>query len=84
MPAPPAAAPAPAAARIVRASPVARKLAEERGIDLARLTGSGPGGRITKDDVLGAQPEPASPAVEPVPAAVAAGLVAFTNEPTGA
>ena len=72
IPAPAAAAPDVAAARVVRASPVARKLAEERGIDLARLTGSGPGGRITKDDVLGAQPAPASTAVEPVPAAAAA------------
>ena len=60
-----------AAARVVRASPVAKKLAEERGIDLERLTGSGPGGRITKDDVLSAQPVPASPAVQPVPAAAA-------------
>ena len=38
----------------VRASPVARKLAQERRIDLTQLVGTGPGGRITKDDVLGA------------------------------
>ena len=38
--------------RLVRASPVARKLAEEHGIDLSQITGTGPGGRITKDDVL--------------------------------
>ena len=36
----------------VRASPVARRLAEERGVDLRRITGTGPGGRITKEDVL--------------------------------
>ena len=33
------------------ASPAARKLAAELGVDLARVTGSGPGGRITTDDV---------------------------------
>jgi len=37
-----------------RASPVARKLAKERGVDLSTVRGSGPGGRITKQDVLGA------------------------------
>ena len=36
-----------------RASPVARRLAEERGIELSQIEGTGPGGRVTKDDVLG-------------------------------
>ncbi len=40
-----------AAAR-VKASPLAKKLAEEKGIDLSQVTGTGPGGRITKEDVL--------------------------------
>lgn len=35
----------------VKASPVARRMAADRGIDLGRITGSGPGGRITKKDV---------------------------------
>jgi pyruvate dehydrogenase E2 component (dihydrolipoamide acetyltransferase) len=35
----------------VKASPVARKIAEERGIDLTLVTGTGPGGRIIKEDV---------------------------------
>ena len=35
----------------VKASPVARRLAEEAGIDLERLQGSGPGGRVVKRDV---------------------------------
>ena len=37
----------------VRASPVAKRLAEERGVDLTQIVGTGPGGRISKDDVLG-------------------------------
>ena len=35
----------------VKASPLARKIAEERGVDLTRLQGSGPGGRIVRADV---------------------------------
>lgn len=41
----------------LRASPVARKLSEERGIDLRLVKGTGPGGRITKNDVLTFSPE---------------------------
>lgn len=36
----------------VRASPIARRLAREQGLDLATLTGTGPGGRIVEADVL--------------------------------
>ncbi len=36
----------------VRASPIARRLARERGIDLALIMGSGPGGRVVEKDVL--------------------------------
>ncbi|MEE9199449.1 MAG: dihydrolipoamide acetyltransferase family protein [Dehalococcoidia bacterium] len=35
-----------------RVSPLARRIAEEKGIDLRQVTGSGPRGRITKEDVL--------------------------------
>ncbi len=42
----------------VRASPLARKIAEERGIDLRKVRGSGPGGRILKSDVEAFQPVP--------------------------
>jgi pyruvate dehydrogenase E2 component (dihydrolipoamide acetyltransferase) len=45
----------------VRASPVARRMAEERGIDLKQLQGTGPQGRITKKDVEDFEPERAAP-----------------------
>lgn len=54
----------------VRASPVARRLAEERGIDLTQVTGTGPGGRITKEDVAsfeGPAGAGAAPPAAPVP-----------------
>ena len=49
------------------ASPVARKLAREHGIELASLTGTGPGGRIRKQDVLAAarKPDAGAPAFAP-------------------
>jgi len=50
---PPSAGPDAAGER-VRASPLARRIARERGVDLSALTGSGPGGRIVKADVAGA------------------------------
>ena len=49
----------------VRASPIARRLARERGIDLTRVTGTGPGGRIVEDDVLGYQEAPSAQAQAP-------------------
>jgi pyruvate dehydrogenase E2 component (dihydrolipoyllysine-residue acetyltransferase) len=52
----PAPQPAPAAARSgngrrVKASPLARRLAKQKGINLAAIVGSGPGGRITRTDI---------------------------------
>ena len=63
-PAPQASAAATAAngGRSIIASPLARKLAGDRGLDLARVTGSGPGGRIIKRDVESAAAAPASAA----------------------
>jgi len=60
--APTAAAPAASGGR-VKASPLARKLARDRGVDLALLRGSGPEGRIVKRDVLAAQAAPATAAI---------------------
>jgi 2-oxoglutarate dehydrogenase E2 component (dihydrolipoamide succinyltransferase) len=92
----PAPAPAPAAAPAARASvssnlllsPVVRRLVNDHGIDVAQLAGTGPGGRITREDVLDyidahgltraagapvAAPSPApAPVAAPAPAPVAA------------
>ncbi len=78
------AAPAPAAAaasatsasastgdRII-ASPLAKRIAAAKGIDLATLKGSGPNGRIVKADVEGAQPGAAAPAAKAAEAPAAA------------
>ena len=80
-PAAPAAAPATvpvAAGARLRVSPLARKTAAKLGVDLSKLTGSGPSGRIRQQDVLAAAnaaqvaaPAPAA-AAAPAPAAAAA------------
>ena len=75
----PAATAAPAAAisndgTRIFASPLARRIAADQGLDLAKITGSGPKGRIVKADVSGA-PAPASvSAPPPMAAAPAASL----------
>ena len=59
-----------------RVSPVARKIAEEHGVDLGSIQGTGPDGRIIKRDVLavvdGGAPGSATTATAPVPAAAPA------------
>ena len=50
----------------VRASPAARRLAQERGIDLSKVKGTGPGGRITRADVEAFTPEKPLPRVAKV------------------
>ncbi|MFS8979929.1 pyruvate dehydrogenase complex dihydrolipoamide acetyltransferase [Cupriavidus necator] len=62
-----AAEPATAPARIF-ASPLARRLAAQCGLDLAKLTGSGPNGRIVRRDVEAAQAPAAVPALATAPA----------------
>ncbi len=54
----------------VNASPVARRLAQERGFDLATVVGTGPGGRITIDDVQQALDAAATSLEEPPAAQV--------------
>ncbi|TMF11779.1 MAG: 2-oxo acid dehydrogenase subunit E2 [Chloroflexi bacterium] len=50
-----------------RVSPVARRLAEEHGVDLRRVQGSGPGGRITKEDVEAAAQQKTQPQAAAAP-----------------
>ncbi|HEV2901819.1 MAG TPA: dihydrolipoamide acetyltransferase family protein [Gaiellaceae bacterium] len=60
----------------VKASPLARRIARERGIDLAQLRGTGPEGRIVAEDVERAEMVPAeAPAAAPVAPAPAPGEV---------
>ncbi len=56
----------------VKASPVAKKMAEEKGIDLSTVNGTGPGGRITKEDVEKAITDAAAAPAKPAAAQAAA------------
>ena len=56
--APPAEAPPSAFDGPLKASPLAKKLADEKGVDLSAVQGTGPGGRIVKDDVMAAAARP--------------------------
>ncbi|MEM1442471.1 MAG: 2-oxoglutarate dehydrogenase complex dihydrolipoyllysine-residue succinyltransferase [Verrucomicrobiota bacterium] len=68
-------APAPATAQEVpedvKVTPVARKIAEEEGVDLSAVSGTGAGGKITKADVLGAASTGSTPS-QATPAATSA------------
>ncbi|WP_219414604.1 dihydrolipoamide acetyltransferase family protein [Pseudonocardia nigra] len=74
-PTPAPAAPAPAPSRRPPASPLARKIAKELGVDLAGVSGTGPNGRIIRADIEAAAaapaPEPATPAPAPAPVVAA-------------
>lgn len=89
--APAAAAPAPSAAPVatpaaapaapagdVYASPLVRQLAAEKGVDLNTLSGTGEGGRITREDVEAAGGAAPAPAAVPAPAPAAAAAPAAT------
>ncbi|XP_019366142.1 PREDICTED: dihydrolipoyllysine-residue acetyltransferase component of pyruvate dehydrogenase complex, mitochondrial [Gavialis gangeticus] len=84
-PSSPAASAPVAAARGERviASPLAKKLAEERGIDLAQVKGTGPDGRITKKDVESFVPPKVAPAPEAVAAPTRAAVPTVAVPPTG-
>ncbi|MDB4615811.1 pyruvate dehydrogenase complex dihydrolipoamide acetyltransferase [Akkermansiaceae bacterium] len=71
--------PTPTDGERIKASPLAKKIAESEGVDLTAVSGTGPGGRIVKADVVAAPPSsspapapaaPPAPAVAPVPAAI--------------
>jgi pyruvate dehydrogenase E2 component (dihydrolipoamide acetyltransferase) len=76
--------PASAGAR-VKASPLARKVAGQAGVDLRLIQGTGPGGRIVRRDVeaAAAAPAPSAPTTPraPAPAPAAAGRPAFVIPP---
>ena len=67
----------------VRATPIARRLAREKGLDLARISGTGPGSRITEADVLGYEEQtktaPPPPPSSPTPAAASGGRVELSR-----
>ena len=80
----------PASGDRVKASPLARRIAAEKGVDLSGVSGSGPNGRIVKADVEGAKPgaapakaeaAPASPSA-PAPAAKPAAIPDIPHETT--
>lgn len=73
-------APAPTSGGRIIASPLAKRLAAEKGIDLAAITGTGPKGRIVKRDVEGLTPG-ATPAPAPAPAAAASVAAAAPPPP---
>ena len=88
-PAAPVAAPAPATGERIFASPLARRLAQGAGLDLATLSGSGPNGRIVKADVeaaMGRAPAaaPAAALAAPVAAPAAVPAAAPTPAPAAA
>ncbi len=74
----PAATPAPAAARVTPAlSPAVRRIVEERGLDAAAISGTGPGGRILKEDAVRQTAPGASPEPVRAPAAAASPVLAI-------
>ncbi len=62
----------------VKASPLAKKLAADKGIDISKVNGSGDGGRVTKKDVDGYVPAAAAPANETAAPKVTTPVAAFT------
>ncbi len=79
-PVPAPAAPAKADGGRIFASPLARRIAAQKGLDLAQITGSGPHGRIVKADVESATAAPAAAA--PAPAAAATPAAAAPAGPS--
>jgi pyruvate dehydrogenase E2 component (dihydrolipoamide acetyltransferase) len=64
----------------VKASPLAKKIAEEKGIDIGRVTGSGDGGRIVRRDIETFTPAATHSAPTVVPAFLPSGIERYTEE----
>jgi pyruvate dehydrogenase E2 component (dihydrolipoamide acetyltransferase) len=64
-----------------RSSPLARRLASERGLDLGQVRGSGPGGRIVKRDIEQAASQPAAAAASAAPRAASGTGAEFEDVP---
>ena len=62
-------------------TPIVRKLAHDHGIDVSRITGTGVGGRIRKDDILAAAGQASQPAPFAAPTTVAASDLRGTSVP---
>ncbi|QUT03921.1 pyruvate dehydrogenase complex dihydrolipoamide acetyltransferase [Sphingobium phenoxybenzoativorans] len=67
----------------LKASPLARRLAEQSGLDLSTIEGSGPNGRIVKADLDGAKPSAATAAPSPSSQAAAPSAAAPAPAPEG-
>ncbi len=82
----PAASAAPAAPKAdgerIFASPLARRIAVDKGLDLSQISGSGPRGRIVKADVENAQPSAAKPAAKDQPTAAPAAAAPAATGPS--
>jgi len=72
--------PPPSGLRRIKASPLARRLARERRLDLGRITGSGPGGRVVKQDLASAKHLPPAGTPAGGPAAAAGGQALRQDE----
>lgn len=66
----------------VKASPLAKALAKEKGIDISKVTGSGDHGRVTKLDIENYKPQASSSSSKTVSPSFITGAEGFTDEPT--
>ncbi|MFP4381008.1 MAG: dihydrolipoamide acetyltransferase family protein [Candidatus Sumerlaeia bacterium] len=65
---------------ITQVPPMLRNLAQKEGVDLAKVTGSGPGGRITRDDILNAKKAPGQAAAADAPKASESNMALSINQ----
>ncbi len=65
----------------IKASPLARRIAADKGIDLSRVQGSGPGGRIVKSDVENLSAQPQLPPLPTAPPTAATGQATWGKLP---